>query len=212
MVWGGGRNRSAWVRIRTDAGVDGLGEASPMVHGNASLEIIAGAFTPMLRGADPLEPRIIQDRLFHEHIKVGPDGAYAGALAAIDIALWDLKGKALGQPVWKLLGGAWRRELPFYASIGGNGQRTVDQVCRVVEDWLELGPAQVKIRFDADKTARDVDLPGDIAKARAVRKLVGDDFPLAFDSNNGERFAGRAPLYLPQFCPRAITNPQEYIL
>ena len=92
-----------------------------MVHGNASLEIIASAFTPMLLGADPLEARVIQDRLFHQHIKVGPEGAYAGALAAIDIALWDLKGKALGQPVWKLLGGAWRRELPFYASIGGNG-------------------------------------------------------------------------------------------
>jgi L-alanine-DL-glutamate epimerase-like enolase superfamily enzyme len=188
--WGGGRNRSAWVRIRTDAGVDGLGEASPMVHGNASLEIIASAFTPMLVGADPLQSRIIQDRLFHEHIKVGPEGAYAGALAAIDIALWDLKGKALGQPVWKLLGGAWRRELPFYASIGGNGQRTVDQVCRVVEDWLKLGPVQVKIRFDADKTARDVDLAGDIAKARAVRTLVGDGFPLAFDSNNGYSVQG----------------------
>jgi L-alanine-DL-glutamate epimerase-like enolase superfamily enzyme len=188
--WGGGRSRSAWVRIRTDAGIDGLGEASPMVHGNASLEIVASAFTPMLVGADPLEARVIQDRLLHQHIKVGPEGAYAAALAAIDIALWDLKGKALGQPVWKLLGGAWRRALPFYASIGGNGQRSVDEVCRVVERWLAHGPAQVKIRFDADKTARDVDLAGDIAKARAVRKLVGDDFPLAFDSNNGYSVQG----------------------
>jgi L-alanine-DL-glutamate epimerase-like enolase superfamily enzyme len=188
--WGAGRSRSAWVRIGTDAGVWGLGEASPMVHGNASLEIIASAFTPLLVSADPLEARVIQDRLFHEHIKVGPEGAYAGALAAIDIALWDLKGKALGQPVWRLLGGAWRRELPFYASIGGNGQRTVDEVCRVVEGWLALGPAQVKIRFDADKTARDVDLAGDIAKARAVRKLVGDDFALAFDANNGYSVQG----------------------
>src|SRR5438093_2748315 len=127
--WGGGRGRSAWVRIWSDAGVYGLGEASPMVHGNASLEIIAGAFAPMLLGADPLEARVIQDRLFHQHIKLGPEGAYAGALAAVDIALWDLKGKVLGQPVWKLLGGAWRRELPFYASIGGNGQRSVDEVC-----------------------------------------------------------------------------------
>ena len=92
VEWGAGRTRSAWVRIHTDAGMYGLGEASPMVHGNASLEIIAGAFTPMLLGADPLEPRVIQDRLFHEHIKVGPEGAYAGALAAIDIALWDLRG------------------------------------------------------------------------------------------------------------------------
>jgi L-alanine-DL-glutamate epimerase-like enolase superfamily enzyme len=188
--WGGGRSRSAWVRIWTDAGVYGLGEASPMVHGNASLEIIASAFTPMLLGADPLEPRVIQDRLFHQHIKLGPEGAYTGALAALDIALWDLRGKVLGQPVWKLLGGAWRRELPFYASIGGNGQRSVDEVCRVVEQWLALGPGQVKIRFDADKTARDVDLAGDIAKARAVRKLVGDAFPLAFDSNNGYSVQG----------------------
>jgi len=188
--WGAGRNRSAWVRVWTDGGAYGLGEASPMVHGNASLEIIASAFTPMLLGVDPLEPRVIQDRLFHEHIKVGPEGAYAGALAAIDIALWDLRGKVLGQPVWKLLGGAWRRELPFYASIGGNGQRSIDEVCRVVEQWLELGPAQVKIRFDADKTARDVDLAGDIAKARAVRTLVGDGFPLAFDSNNGYSVQG----------------------
>src|SRR3989475_6381102 len=101
----------------------------------------------MLVGADPLEPRVIQDRLFHEHIKVGPEGAYAGALAAIDIALWDLRGKV-------------------------------------------LGPAQVKIRFDADKTTRDVDLAGDIAKARAVRTLVGEGFPLAFDSNNGYSVQG----------------------
>jgi L-alanine-DL-glutamate epimerase-like enolase superfamily enzyme len=188
--WGGGRTRSAWVRVRTDAGVEGLGEASPMVHGNASLEVIASAFTPLLVGADPLEARVLQDRLFHQHIKVGPEGAYAAALAAVDIALWDLKGKALGQPVWKLMGGAWRRSLPFYASIGGNGQRSVDEVCRVVERWLALGPAQVKIRFDADKTTRDADLAGDIAKARAVRQLVGDDFPLAFDSNNGYSVQG----------------------
>jgi tetratricopeptide (TPR) repeat protein len=60
-----------------------------MVHGNASLEIIASALAPMLLGADPLEARVIQDRLFHEHIKVGPEGAYAGALAAIEPAYLD---------------------------------------------------------------------------------------------------------------------------
>jgi len=185
-----GRSKSAWVRLWTDSGDYGLGEASPMVHGNASLEIIASAFTPLLVGADPLDQRVLQDRLYHQHIKVGPEGAYAGALAAIDIALWDLKGKILRQPVYKLLGGAWRTEFPFYASIGGNGVRSVDEVCRVVETWMRMDPAQVKIRFDADKTTRDADLPGDIAKARAVRALVGDDFPLAFDANNGYSVQG----------------------
>jgi L-alanine-DL-glutamate epimerase-like enolase superfamily enzyme len=185
-----GKSKSAWVRIWTDTGLYGLGEASPMAYGNASLEIIASAFAPMLIGADPLAQRVLQDRLFHQHIKVGPEGAYAGALAAVDIALWDLKGKALGQPIYQLLGGAWRTELPFYASIGNNGVRTVDEVCRVVKAWMHLEPAQVKIRFDADKTTRDADLAGDIAKARAVRKLVGDDFPLAFDANNGYSVPG----------------------
>jgi D-galactarolactone cycloisomerase len=161
-----------------------------MAHGNASLEIISSAFTPMLIGADPLAQRVLQDRLFHQHIKVGPEGAYAAALAAIDIALWDLKGKILQQPLYTLLGGAWCTALPFYASIGHNGERSVDDVCRVVEEWLRLEPAQVKIRFDADKTRRDVDLAGDIAKARAVRRLVGDDFPLAFDANNGYSVQG----------------------
>src|SRR5256886_8466925 len=165
--WGAGRSRSAWVRVWTDTGVSGLGEASPMVHGNASLEIIASAFTPMLVGADPLEPRVIQDRLFHQHIKVGPEGAYAGALAAIDIALWDLRGKVLGQPVWKLLGGAWRRELPFYASIGGNGQRSVDEVCRVVEKGLRLRPAQGGNRVRAAQTARHPGRPRPARRRRA---------------------------------------------
>jgi L-alanine-DL-glutamate epimerase-like enolase superfamily enzyme len=113
-----------------------------------------------------------------------------GALAALDIALWDLKGKLFGQPIYKLLGGAWRTTLPFYASIGGNGERTVDEVLRVVEVRLKDEPAAVKIRFDADRTRPDSDIPGDIAKARAVRRLVGDGFPLAFDANNGYSVGG----------------------
>ena len=61
---------------------------------------------------------------------------------------------------------------------------------RVVEARLKDKPAAVKIRFDNDRTKLDIDIPGDIAKARAVRKLVGDDFPLAFDANNGYSIGG----------------------
>jgi L-alanine-DL-glutamate epimerase-like enolase superfamily enzyme len=185
-----GQGKSAWVRVWDDEGRYGLGEASPMAHGSASLQIIADTFAPMLVGADALDHRVLQDRLLHTHIKLGLEGAFAGALAAVDIALWDLKGKLLGQPIFRLLGGAWRTRLPFYASIGGNAHRSVDEVCRVVEQWLALSPALVKIRFDPDKTTRDADIPDDIAKAQAVRRLVGDDFPLAFDANNGYSVQG----------------------
>ena len=133
---------------------------------------------------------MLLDTLLHTCVKLGPEGALTGALAALDIALWDLKGKLLGQPIYKLLGGAWRTALPFYASIGGNGERSLDEVLRVVEARLKDKPAAVKIRFDNDRTQLDRDIPGDIAKARAVRKLVGDDFPLAFDANNGYSTGG----------------------
>ncbi len=185
-----GRARSAWVRVWDADGRSGLGEASPMGGGNAALEIVSGLFAPAVVGADPCDQAVLQDRLFHQHAKVGPDGAFAAALAALDIALWDLKGKILERPVFQLLGGAWRTELPFYASVGGNAGRSPEEVCRAVERWLPLGPTLVKVRLDADRTRRDADIDGDIARIRAVRGLLGPGLPLAFDANNNYSVQG----------------------
>jgi L-alanine-DL-glutamate epimerase-like enolase superfamily enzyme len=182
--------RSAWVRIHSEEGLVGIGEASPMHGGLASLAIVARNLAPTLIGEDPLDHAVLLDRLLHKFAKLGPEGALSGALAALDIAMWDLKGKLFNQPIYKLIGGAWRTALPFYASIGGNGERTVDGVLRIVELRLKDQPAAVKIRFDNDRTKPDVDIPGDIAKARAVRRLVGDGLPLAFDANNGYSIGG----------------------
>ena len=182
--------RSAWVRVYCDNGLFGIGEASPMQGGLASLGIIARNLASVLVGRDPLDHAVLFDGLLHTFAKLGPEGALTGALAALDIALRDLKGKFLNQPIYKLLGGAWRTSLPFYASIGGNGERSIDEVLRVVETRLKDKPAAIKIRFDNDRTKPDIDIRGDIAKARAVRKLVGDGFPLAFDANNGYSIGG----------------------
>jgi L-alanine-DL-glutamate epimerase-like enolase superfamily enzyme len=183
--------RSALVRITTEDGTVGYGEASPMQGGLHSLGIIERDLTPDLIGADPLDHAVLHDRMYHRNIKLGPEGALTGALAAVDIALWDLKGKILGLPIYKLLGGAWRTQVPFYASVGGNATRTVDETVRVVEArWRAERPAAIKIRRDGDRSKLDLDIPGDIAKARAVRKLVGDDFPLAWDANNGYSVGG----------------------
>jgi len=178
--------RSAFVRVWTDDGLSGIGEASPMQGGRASLGMIVDNIAPALKGADPLDHAVIQDRLMHRLVKLGPEGALTGALAAIDIALWDLKGKRFGQPLYKLLGGAWKTALPFYASIGGNGaERRLDDVLRIVEKRLQGKPAAIKIRFDNHRVDLDADIPDHLEKARTVRKLVGDAFPLAFDANNG---------------------------
>jgi L-alanine-DL-glutamate epimerase-like enolase superfamily enzyme len=183
--------RSAFVRVTTEGGIVGYGEASPMIGGLHSLGIIQRDIAPGLVGKDALDHAVLLDRAYHKCVKLGPEGAVTGALAALDIALWDIKGKLFGQPVYKLLGGAWRTEMPFYASIGGQAKRTVEEVLKVVEGrWKAETPAAIKIRWDGDRTKLDVDIPGDIAKAKAVRKLVGDDYPLGFDANNGYSVGG----------------------
>ena len=183
--------RSAFVRIETEDGAFGLGEASPMQGGLASLVIIANDMAPYLVGKDIFDQAVLLDTLLHKCIKLGPDGAVTGALAALDIALWDLKGKLAGQPLYKLLGGAWRTSLTCYSSIGGNAHRTVAEVVDIVQRRVEKEqPAAVKIRWDGDRTRQDVDIAGDIAKARAVRKALGDDFVLGFDANNGYSVGG----------------------
>ncbi len=80
-------------RIHCDDGLSGIGEASPMQGGLASLGIIARDLAPLLVGQDPLDHAVLHDTLLHRFAKLGPEGALSGALAAIDIALWDLKGK-----------------------------------------------------------------------------------------------------------------------
>lgn len=188
VAWAAGDKpgqRSGFVRIVGDDGTSGIGEVSPMQGGLAALGVVARDMAQHLVGSDPLDHAVLIDWLFHKCVKLGPEGVVTAGLAALDIALWDLKGKAFGQPIYKLLGGAWRTEIPFYASIGHNGERTVEEVLKVVETRLRDKPSAVKIRFDHDRSTIDVDLAGDIAKAKAVRKLVGDNFPLGFDANNG---------------------------
>jgi D-galactarolactone cycloisomerase len=193
LVLGDGKNgpRTAFVRIETEDGQFGLGEASPMQGGHASLSVIARDMAPFLIGKDALDHAVLLDQLFHRCVKLGPEGVTTAALAALDIALWDLKGKLFGQPVYKLLGGAWKTSLACYSSIGGNAARTVDEVVRIVETRVARErPAAVKIRWDGDRTQQDVDIAGDIAKAKAVRKLLGDDFVIGFDANNGYSVGG----------------------
>jgi L-alanine-DL-glutamate epimerase-like enolase superfamily enzyme len=183
--------RSALVRIETTDGIVGWGEASPMQGGEHSLGIIRRDLAPALVGTDAFDSAVHYDRLFHKNIKLGPEGALTGALAAIDLALWDIKGKTLGLPIYTLLGGAWRTAIPYYASIGGNAYRSVEQVVEVVRARFETEkPVAIKVRRDGDRSRLDEDITGDIARARAVRKLVGDGFRLAFDANNGYSIGG----------------------
>jgi len=170
----GPEQHSAWVRVYCDDGSFGIGETSPMQGGLASLGIIAHNLAPALIGKDPLDHAVLLDTLLHTFAKLGPEGALTGALAALDIALWDLKGKFFNQPIYKLLGGAWRTGVPFYASIGGNGGRSVDEMLRVVETRLAGKPAAVKIRFDEPVQHYHMKAMGEVARKLDITVSAGE--------------------------------------
>jgi L-alanine-DL-glutamate epimerase-like enolase superfamily enzyme len=181
---------SAWVRVRSGDFV-GLGEASPMFGGLPALGVVRDAIAPLLLGRDPRDHGVLYDELLHHLAKLGPDGIATSAIAAVDIALWDLTGQALGVPVSTLLGGAWRAEIPIYSSIGDFADSSVQETVTEVARRLEQDSTSVaKIRMGGNRTKLDVDIPGDIAKATAVRELVGDRIELAFDGNNRYSVSG----------------------
>ena len=146
--------RTAFVRVTTTDGIVGHGEASPMMGGEHSLGVVSGFRRVPGRRSTRSTMRCISDRLLHKYIKLGPEGAVTGALAALDIALWDIKGKFFNLPIYKLLGGAWRTEIPFYASIGDNACRTVDETLRAVEERCQVGNAGARSRSAGMATGR----------------------------------------------------------
>ncbi len=170
------------VRIRTDAGIEGIGEvdsspeiAKAVIDAPVS-HTIARGLREVLIGADPLETRVLWHRMYQATFYIGRRGAVIHAMAGVDMALWDLKGKALGVPVWQLLGGAIHRKIRAYASIlfgptpketEAIGRRLVEKGFTAVKfGWEPLGESESQ----------------DIALIESARRGIGDDAMLMIDA------------------------------
>ena len=110
------------VRVTTDAGITGYGEvdSAPMAA-KAAIEgpfshTIATGLAHLLIGEDPFRTEYLWHKMYRDNIYAGRRGIAIHAMSGIDLALWDIKGKALGLPVWKLLGGGFTKSLRPYAS------------------------------------------------------------------------------------------------
>lgn len=161
------------VRLETDAGLTGLGDASPnfeVCHETPEGTLAAlAAMAPALRGRDPLDREAVLADLEPWRRE------YASALTALDLALWDLAGKAAGLPVRDLLGG-FRKRIPNAMTIG---IMPLEKTLEEARGILASGRfAEIKLKLGLDP-----DL--DIARVKAVRALVGPDFPLHVDANQG---------------------------
>jgi L-rhamnonate dehydratase len=110
--WGARWGAEVLVRIETDDGLVGIGGSAPA----PAKTLIEGHFAHLLAGQDPFAVELLWDQLFRSSLPYGRKGLPIMAISAVDVALWDLIGKATGQPLWRLLGGKVRETLPAYAT------------------------------------------------------------------------------------------------
>ncbi|MEX0504148.1 mandelate racemase/muconate lactonizing enzyme family protein [Alphaproteobacteria bacterium LSUCC0719] len=181
------RHQACVVEIETDTGITGhgitsIGPAKPI---QTAVESIAA---PAIMGMDPLNNDRIWDRLYWSLVPRGQSGIGMHAIAALDIALWDIKGKALGQPIWRLLGGA-RDLCPVYATFGFGFYET-DELPHAAEAWMKRDFSRLKMtvgnsalqRRDEPRLLSDVIIE-DKRRVAAVRDAAGPDAELFIDAN-----------------------------
>jgi muconate cycloisomerase len=182
MAFGGADlGRYVIVRVHTDEGIDGLGEATVLLqwggdHGRyygespqTTVHIVEDVLAPVLVGTDPF----VIERA-HETMDRTVKG-YPYAKSAVDSALHDIKGKALGVPVYELLGGLARREIPIAHSLGILELETMrSEAAKAVEEGIRT--IKVKIGLDPER---------DVEAVREVRKVVGEATEIVVDANQG---------------------------
>ena len=164
------------VRIRTDDGVEGIGECCGPPE--SAKVIIDDLYAPHLVGRDPFDGDVIWMDLYQKLRQYARRGLAIQALGGIDLALWDTKGKAANKPVHKLLGGAFRSEIGAYAT-GMYYTEGASQAQRLAKEALSY----VKRGFKAVKMKVGFGLKEDIRNVQAVRSALGDQIDLMADAN-----------------------------
>ncbi len=175
------RRQAALCVIDTDEGIQGLGEAF-YFGGPATVvaQLMRDGFGPLLVGKDPMDSGVLWDQLYNWHRDQGQKGVPISALSAIDIALWDMKGKRLGLPVYKLLGGAYRHRARVYAT----GLYEPQNVPRVKEALVEEALGYKAAGFAGMKLKVGYGIERDLRLVAAIREAIGPDLYLMVDANH----------------------------
>ena len=187
--------------ITVEVGADGLvghGYAYTIGRGGRAIRaLVEHDLAPLLVGQSAEEVEALWERMWRGLLYVGRGGLAAFAIAALDIALWDLRGLREGRPLWALVGGN-ARPIPAYGS-GVDLPKPLDELLRQVEGFLERGYPGVKVKIGRPDPSEDE------ARVRAVRRLVGDGVDLMIDANmawsvdealaRGQRLAALNPFW-----------------
>ena len=122
----GGYRQTLLVKVTTDQGVVGWGESHAVMTPRVVQTVIADMFRPILLGQDARQIEALWEKMYStQRLRGYGSGYYTRAMAGIDIALWDIVGRAVGMPVYQLLGGKFRDSIPTYQGVGGGSPEEV---------------------------------------------------------------------------------------
>src|SRR5579872_586815 len=173
------KNPIVWLKLRSDDGIEGLGVTYFGGALTSNLRHAVDDLGALIVGDDPLRPEAVAAKLRNAAGSSGPAGILTMAMSAIDVALWDLKGKALGLPLWKLLGGG-RDRIRTYASGALRRGLKLEEAVTAAGRLRDKGYRQTKMQLGltgATSPAREVE------QARLIREAVGPDMDLMCDIN-----------------------------
>lgn len=169
------------IRVHTDEGIVGYGEVDSapwvikaIIESPVSHRICQGLANVVV-GKGPFEVEKIWDDMYLASLFYGQHGAAIQAMSGIDIAIWDIIGKATGQPIWKLLGGMYRDKVRCYAST--LMPYTPSEAAEEALKWKEAGYSAVKLGWGGF----ELGMRENIALVQAAREAVGDDMDILLD-------------------------------
>lgn len=158
-------DQSILVKVTTESGIVGWGEGYSIVAPQATATLVEDILTPLVLGRDPHDVVAIYEDMYNAmRVRGFFGGFYVDAIAAVDIALWDLRGKLTGLPICKLLGAQRHQRLPVYVS--GLPKPTLAERAALAKEWMTKG-------FSALKFAAAIAHEGEVAEIRAIREAIG---------------------------------------
>ena len=169
----------AIIFVETDAGITGLGEVDSVFKRRGALlhHDVQKGLIPAVIGEDPFRIASIVRKM--DQVLDGSEEGKAG----IEMALWDIVGKALDTPVYNLLGGKVRERIPLSYSIPFGSP---DQMAELARERVEWGHRTIKVKIGSEDATRD------IAAVKSIRKAIGPDVKLRVDGNMGWQTAKQA--------------------
>jgi len=178
---------ATFVRIECSEGISGWGEVD---GGSRKISPIAidKELAKYLIGQDPFNSEYLWHTMYFGEEDLGRNGILTGSIAGIDNALWDLKGKLLGMPAHKLLGGANRDKIQVYGSFGrnkGGRYQTPEEMAKIALGFVEQGYKAIKARMQIRQLGLNPDPDTTFDVIQAIRKAIGDKIKIYVDFNNG---------------------------